>query len=63
VQSQFSFCSYNSILTGATPRKGFNRGLGTLSAGALALAVVALASDSGWTLEPIVIIINVFTTG
>lgn len=63
MQSQFSLCSYNSILTGATLRKGFNRGLGTLSAGALALAVVALASDRGWTLEPIVIIISVFTTG
>lgn len=48
---------------GATLRKGFNRGLGTLSAGALALAVAALASDSGWTLEPVVIIISVFTTG
>jgi uncharacterized membrane protein YccC len=48
---------------GATLRKGFNRGLGTLSAGALALAVAALASDNGWTLEPVVIIINVFTTG
>lgn len=50
------------FIIGATLRKGFSRGLGTLSVGGLALVVTTLASDTNWTLEPIIIIINIFTT-
>lgn len=47
----------------ATLRKGFHRGLGTLSSSGLALAVAALASRTDLTLELVITIINIFTTG
>lgn len=42
--------------------KGFNRGLGTLSAGALALAMGELSQLAGeW--EEVIVVTGIFTTG
>ncbi|XP_076947363.1 aluminum-activated malate transporter 9-like [Bidens hawaiensis] len=48
---------------GATFQKGFNRALGSLFAGVLAIAVAELALMTGPTVEPIIIGISIFMIG
>jgi len=48
---------------GATFNRGFNRALGSLLAGVLAIAVAQLAIQSGRVAEPIIIGISIFLIG
>lgn len=51
-----------SVDAGATLSKGFNRGLGTLTAGAFALAVAELSKHLG-KLEEVILITSILIVG
>lgn len=48
---------------GATFNRGFNRALGSLLAGALAIAIAELALKAGRVAEPIIIGFSIFIVG
>lgn len=48
---------------GATFNRGFNRALGSLLAGALAIVIAELALKAGQTAEPVIIGFSIFIVG
>lgn len=58
----YSVIDFISVNAGATLSKGFNRGLGTLTAGACALAVAELSKNLG-NLEEVILIMSILLVG
>ena len=61
--ARYVFSNCCEFSQGATFNRGFNRALGSLLAGILAIAVAQLALRSGRVAEPIIIGISIFFMG